>query len=453
MLAFWRAASLDELLTRDFSDASLATRSRLKASMEQHALGRVLRESWTLYPAGHPMTSALLSRGIQLADGEQAILFCSEPLAASYDADMLRGIEALQHTPVRVALHSLADGTAAMRNPAAVAAFGSVDEAPGGAALDQVFCDPALADTVLADVRAGRGHAGQALMPTRQGPCWHAIDARSVRDPVSGHEMLLLNARDISDLKRALTDLETARDAAEAANRAKSRFLANMSHEIRTPMNGVLGLTSLVLTGALDERQRRYLQMAHDSALALMVVINDLLDLSKIEANKLKLHNAPVSLRDALRHALAPLAVQAAQRGLTLAWTVADDVPGTVLADGQRWGQVLLNLAGNALKFTAQGRVDVSLACAPDAGDGALRLRCSVVDTGIGMTPEQLAVVFDPFTQADDSITRRYGGTGLGLSIARRLVQLMDGQINASSQAGQGSCFQFVVPVGLPAPQ
>jgi signal transduction histidine kinase len=262
--------------------------------------------------------------------------------------------------------------------------------------------------------------------------------------------MLLLNSCDISSLKAASTALETARDAAEAANQAKSRFLANMSHEIRTPMNGVLGLTSVVLAGTLDEGQRRYLQMAHDSAQALMVIINDLLDLSKIEADKMSLQIAPVSLRDALQHGLAPLAVQAAQRGLTLAWDVAADVPGTVLADGLRWGQVLLNLAGNALKFTNQGRIDVSLARAPESADGVLRLRCSVRDTGIGMTPEQLAVVFDPFTQADDSITRRYGGTGLGLTIARRLVQLMGGQIDATSQPGQGSCFQFVVPVDLP---
>jgi signal transduction histidine kinase len=157
-------------------------------------------------------------------------------------------------------------------------------------------------------------------------------------------------------------------------------------------------------------------------------------------------------LRDTLRQQLAPLEVQATQRGLTLAWDVAADVPDTVLTDGLRWGQVLLNLAGNALKFTTEGRIDVLLTCDPDAGDGVLRLACSVRDTGIGMTPEQLAVVFDPFTQADDSITRRYGGTGLGLTIARRLVQLMDGRIDATSQAGQGSCFRFVVPVGLTAP-
>ena len=448
-MAFWRAVNLQQLQARDFADASTATLARLQASMHQHASGRVLRETWTLYPLGQPLSTALLSRGLLLDDGRQAILFCSEPLAASYDADMLRGIEALQHTPVRVLLYQLDSADAVMRNPAAVDAFGPVDDSPGACPLSLLLADPADADAMLAAVRSGQPHATEVLLQTRHGPCWHALDARTARDPVSGRALLLVNARDISDLKAAHTALELARDAAEAANRAKTSFLANMSHEIRTPMNGVLGLTEILLASPLDDRQRHYLQLVQQSAQSLMQIINDLLDISRIEADKLSLRPEPLSLRDTLHLALAPLQLQAEQRGLVLAWQVSPDVPETVLADALRWRQVLLNLAGNALKFTHAGRIDVQLACAADADADAagLRLSCRVTDTGIGMTAAQLSQVFQPFVQADDSITRRYGGTGLGLSIASHLVRLMGGRLEATSLPGQGSCFGFEVPV------
>jgi len=447
-LDFWRADQLATLATRDFSDASPAALLRLRASMQLHADGRRLREAWTLYPMGQPLTSSLVSRGIWLADGRQAILFCSEPLAASYDADMLRGIEALQHTPVRVLLYPVDGGAAVMRNPAAVAAFGPAansDHAP----IDLLFVDPGPANAVQAAVAQGQGHAGEARLHTLQGPRWHAIDARTVRDPVSGTPMLLVNAQDITDLKAALVALETARDTAETANRAKSSFLANMSHELRTPMNGVLGLTELVLAGTLDDRQRHFLQLAHHSAQSLMQIINDILDASKIEAGRLKLVLDPVALREVLTRALAPLQVQARQRGLALDFDIATDLPERVVTDGQRWCQVLVNLVGNALKFTATGGIAVHLVWRPQ-DDHSLLLECSVLDTGIGMSSEELKMVFEPFTQADASITRRYGGTGLGLSIARRLVHLMGGQIDVQSSPGLGSCFRFVVPVTVP---
>ncbi len=449
-LDFWRAADLPELMARDYSDISPAAHARLLTSMQQHAQGRLVREPWTLYPRDEPMTTELLSRGIRLRDGRQAILFASEPLAASYDATVLRGIEAMRHTPVRVAMHRIDGGPAVMRNPAATQAFGPV-EAEGGEPFAELFSDPALAEAIVATVRAGRGHAGEALLRTRQGERWHAVDARAVRDPVTGSAMLQFNARDISDLKAALAALEAARDAAEAADRAKSSFLANMSHELRTPMNGVIGLTRLLLDSELGERQRHYLGLVLGSAQGLMQILDDVLDLSKVEAGKLQLQAAPMSLLDTLHQALAPLQVQALQRGLGFDWTIAADVPDPVVADAVRWRQLLLNLAGNALKFTEQGSVRVHIERLQDQDERHALLACSVRDTGIGMTPEQQAIVFEPFTQADGSVTRRYGGTGLGLAIVRRLVQLMGGRVEVQSQAGEGSCFRFIVPVALPA--
>ena len=440
-LAFWRADQLSALASRDFSDASPTTLLRLRANMQGHADGRRLQEAWTLYPMGQPLTSSLVSRGIRLADGRQAILFCSEPLAASYDADMLRGIEALQHTPVRVLLYPLDGGHAVMRNPAAVATFG-LAEHPGAGPVHSLFADLDSASGLQTAVAQGQRYAGEARLLTLQGPRWHAVDARTVRDPVSGALMLLLNAQDITDLK-------AARDTAETANRAKSSFLANMSHELRTPMNGVLGLTELVLSGTLDDRQRHFLQLAQQSAQSLMQVINDILDISKIEADRLTLVLEAVPLREVLTRALAPLQVQAEKRALALGCHIAANLPERLMMDPLRWCQVLVNLVGNALKFTATGAITVQLDCRPH-GEHSLLLDCSVHDTGIGMTPDELKIVFEPFTQADASITRRYGGTGLGLSIARRLVQLMNGQIDVQSRPGLGSCFRFVVPVTLP---
>lgn len=449
-LDFWRAETLAELTGRDYSDISPGARARLQASMDQHAQGKLVREPWTLYPRDEPLTTELLSRGILLPDGRQAILFASEPLAASYDPSMLRGIEAMRHTPVRVAMHRIDGGPALMRNPAALAAFGPIEtEAPDDFAA--LFADAALSDSIVATVRAGRGHAGEALLRTLQGERWHAVDARAVRDPVTGAATLQFNARDISDLKAALAALEAARDAAETANRAKSSFLANMSHELRTPMNGVLGLTRLLLdSGELAPRQRHYLELVFSSAQGLMQIIDDVLDLSKVEADKLTLTPAPMSLQETLHAALAPLQVQAVQRGLGFDWTIDPALPDTVIADGARWRQLLLNLAGNALKFTERGEVRVHVERL-DADAHHTLVACSVRDSGIGMTPEQAAVVFEPFVQADSSVTRRYGGTGLGLAIVRRLVQLMGGRIEIDSRPGEGSTFRFIVPVDLPA--
>jgi len=250
---------------------------------------------------------------------------------------------------------------------------------------------------------------------------------------------------DITALKRVEAELDEARRAAESANRAKDDFLANVSHEIRTPMNAILGMTELALESSATEHQRHLLRTVKSAADSLLVVINDLLDFSKIEAGKLGLDSADFSLRAVLADTLRALAPRAHHKGLELICNVASEVPDELVGDPQRLRQVLLNVVGNAVKFTDQGEVFVDVswrANEPSASTAAL-IRFTVIDTGIGIPREQQERIFRAFEQEDTSTTRRFGGTGLGLTIASRLVALMGGMIGVESNPGRGSTFVF----------
>ncbi len=330
--------------------------------------------------------------------------------------------------------------------------FGWSEEELNQVSLAALWHDPAdyqtLRRSAVARLRHRQGYECEAQMRRRDGSLmWCRLQAQPVdpNDPIGGGT--IWSAEDITERRQTQQALASARDAAEAANRAKSAFLANTSHEIRTPLNGLLGLARLAMQPGLAEvRRQQYLHQIFDSTQSLAGIISDILDLSKIEAGKITLEDLPFGLRDtlaAVHHAYLSLAEV---KGLTLTLEVDDAVPATVRGDPLRVRQILSNYVTNALKFTERGHVRIEASCR----EGSVLL--AVHDTGPGIAAATQQRLFTPFSQADDSTTRRYGGTGLGLSICRELAQLMGGEVGVDSEPGQGSVFWAELPLRASAP-
>jgi len=275
---------------------------------------------------------------------------------------------------------------------------------------------------------------------------WYRLRGRPGFDAAGGVIRTSGSMQDVTEARAGRELLVRASEAAQTASRAKSAFLATMSHEIRTPMNGIIGMTALLLDSVLGRVQREYAEAIHTSASSLLVIINDILDFSKIEAGKLEIESLEMDLWSQVEEVGSMMALQAAMKALELIVDIAPDVPQTVLGDPQRIRQCLVNLVGNAIKFTSNGEIVIAVRRAGER-EGTGQVRIEVRDTGIGIAPEARTDLFKPFTQADSSTTRRYGGTGLGLSIVKHLTELMGGEVGLESEVGKGSTFWLTLPL------
>ena len=358
-----------------------------------------------------------------------------------------------EHAPLGI-FHSSLDGRMIAANPALAQMLGYATPEELLAAISdmtiQIYVDPELRPQVMSALLNSDDWVHYDAVR------WYRRDGREIVVDMTGRKVLAESGelaylegfiKDITERLRAEEAMVIAKEAAETANRAKSDFLAHMSHEIRTPLNAVLGLTHLALKTDLTSRQHDYLEKVHISATSLLGVITGILDFSKIEAGKLNLERIPFRLDRVLDGIAAIMAVAAESKGLWLRFRLDPDIPCALHGDPLRLEQLLLNLVGNAVKFTHVGGVELSVH-SPSVCSEDVELAFTVQDTGIGMTPEQVAAIFEPFTQADSSITRHYGGTGLGLSICRRLAVLMGGLLSVASVPEEGSVFSFTARFG-----
>ena len=433
------------LAARDVTEAfRLEERLRTELAARQDALQSLRGLLEGLLPAA--------SHAVRLGSGDIGVV---SALVAELVEEREAGRRALDHQKFALDQHAIVsvtdrEGRIVYANDRFCETTGYAREALIGASHGIVRSGvhpPEMYATLWRTILAGRVWQGEICNRTREGRLkWFSSTIVPLPGPEGEPLEFIGISTDVTALKETEAALNHAKEAAEAANRAKSDFLANMSHEIRTPMNGIIGMSSLVLDSPLEDEQREFIGIVKSSAEALLVIINDILDFSKIEAGKLVVEALPFDPRRAVDDTLRSLALPAREKALRLAADVDAAVPAEVVGDSGRYRQVLMNLVGNAIKFTPSGGVRVEVRVREGEGEAMLVETC-VRDTGIGISPDKVAHIFDAFTQEDTSITRRYGGTGLGLTISRRLVELMDGAIRVESEPGRGSAFTFTVAV------
>lgn len=330
-------------------------------------------------------------------------------------------------------------------NPAAQRAFGYRSDEMLGRSIDLLYADQQFSEHIYATARQQGRYVHEVVNRRKDGSEFEGLLSASVLRDGAGEILGVMSvSRDITDQKRAVAELRKAKEAAEAANQAKTEFLATMSHEIRTPLNAIIGMADLLWETPLMPEQQEYVGIFRRASLSLLTLLNDILDLSKVEAGYVELERIEFDLREVIDKTSEMMALRAHEKGLELGCSMAPDVPADFIGDPNRLKQVLLNLIGNAIKFTEKGEVVVRVIQDPDAKQSGT-LRFMVSDTGIGIPAEKLEGVFERFVQADSSMTRKYGGTGLGLTISKRLIELMGGRIRVESIEGKGSTFSFTV--------
>ena len=440
-LELWDAHSVADLAARDMAaEMSVSVRERLLQHLDDFVAdpGRELREFWTLYPQGKPFRVRATLRRCNLDSGGIGMLV--EALAEeNLEPTTIRSADALLHTEVITALFGR-EGRELYANPAFRAAFG-----PGQHRFGMDFVHAADARRFRGGLEAEGRHRATVLVRTTAGERWHDIHARRCRDAVTGDGAFLISAFDVTEAREQQQRLALALEAAEAADRAKSRFLSTMSHEVRTPLNGVLGMASILASGELTAPQRRCVEVIARSGTDMLTLMEDMLDIVTLDGGGVELVRAPFDPAALATAAIEGVRAEAERKGLTLSVDLRHLAEAAYCHDATRLRQVLRHLLNNAVKFTDTG--EVVLRVTTESGARRRRgLRFEVSDTGRGVPESERERIFERFYQVDNSITRRHGGTGLGLAICREMVGLWGGRIGLSSGEHDGATFWFDAP-------
>lgn len=497
-LGLWSADSLEELLKRDFSE--VMDQAPIDW-MERFYKGETIPNTWTFHPEegkGGPKRVEFKCSGIYVNSKTSAGEPKGEPWmcmlvvvdkilegeATEEDRKMVRKTEMVRNLPVIARLFSM-DGKLLDQNPQALAEFGSAlspaelaesvssktqhslrtsasdDESmsyssqrssattattAGLSDFMAQFVNLDVARQVLREVIDGKEFSTETKLYTSQGQSWFSVDVRETWDSVTSAKVIVFSARDISTL------MQHARDQVDKQNHARNEFFAVMAHELRTPLHQVIGSMELLLRSKLDEDQRENMQILETSSKAMMAIINDALDFTKLESGKVSLDQIQFQVPRVIDACVAAVQTQAEKKGLRVVPYVDDQIPVWLVGDPNRFRQVLMNLINNAVKFSSTGTIEVRAKRKVDDKNGRVVINFSVIDCGIGISKRKLALVFDAYQQADTSVSRTYGGTGLGLSICKSLVELMGGQIGVHSELKKGSTFWFDAPFQQYAP-
>ena len=475
-LRFWQAENMAALQARDFSTDSDMVRQRLQLVVRNTPPGQIVSENWTLYPQDRPTAVSISLQPVRLTPDGVGVLIEAHPMAVpGRDTEAARILEAARNTPLLVTTVSL-DGHVLSANPAAYDRYGGYPkERSESRRLSDRFADAAVVGKLLASAQENRVFSSDVEVSTAAGLRWHHLTARRGRDPLDGRTVVVVTEEDITDrvhhqaaltrwndtlerrvkertaelaektriLEEMMLEAEAARQAAERATMAKSTFLASMSHELRTPLNAILGFSEMVrdaITGPLSDRYRSYGHDIHVAASHLLELINDLLDLSRIEAGEMQLDEQVIDLEAMVQQGLHQICASAVARNIH----VDSDIPAdlrSILGDPRRLRQVLLNILTNAAKFTREGgSIRVTARRAPDG------LAIDVADTGIGIPDSEIDAVFRPYRSGKSVKGRRREGTGLGLPISKALTEIHGGQLTIDSAPGVGTTVRLTLP-------
>lgn len=436
-LEFWTAETVEELaarsLKREMSDNVARRLDQYREDFRNNP-ARIHHETWTLYPREQPVLIDCTFHCCVLNDGRICALVEGQPRNQP-NAETQRAIDALLHSQVMTALYTEA-GEELFANRAIRDVLG-----PGPLPFGHGFVDNEQRDAFLLGLEISGRHRDTVEVRTGHQNRWYDMQATRCRDAATGDQAFHLSATDITAQKAYERELEAARDIAEKADRAKSEFVASMSHEMRTPMNGVLGILELLSHTETSDLQKKYVEIARDSGIALLDLIEDVLDISSIELNAITLERDAVNLLELSRNVVDGLQRPAQRKGLKL--NLETDLRGAASANGdpRRLGQIMRNLIGNAIKFTSTGEIALRLSREGESG-----LRVEVRDTGPGVPHNQHETIFKKFSQGNAGKSSPGSGVGLGLAICREIVQLMEGEIGVRNEPGGGACFWFTIP-------